>query len=82
MKKILAAVSAILFCFAFSSCNSESGDVNAAEEIIIDDIETEAESFAADTTVTTTAAEMAIMRALFNYLSLKKNGRIRYQMNS
>ena len=58
MKKILAAVSAILFCFAFSSCNSESGDVNAAEEIIIDDIETEAESFAADTTVTTTAAEI------------------------
>lgn len=58
MKKILAAVSAILFCFAFSSCNNESADVNVAEEIIIDDIETEAESFAADTTVTTTAAEI------------------------
>lgn len=41
MKKILAAVSAILFCFAFSSCNNESGDVNVADEIIIDDIETE-----------------------------------------
>lgn len=58
MKKILAAVSAILFCFAFSSCNNESADVNAAEEIIIDDIEAETESSAADTTVTTTDADI------------------------
>lgn len=58
MKKIFAAASAILFCFAFSACNNESADVNAAEEIIIDDIEAEAESSAADTSVTTTAAEI------------------------
>lgn len=58
MKKILAAVSAILFCFAFSSCNNESADVNAAEEIIIDDIETETESSAAVTTVTAASADI------------------------
>lgn len=58
MKKISAVISAILFCFAFSSCNSGGGDVNAAEEIISDNIETEAESSAADTTVTTTAADI------------------------
>lgn len=57
MKKILAAVLAILFCFAFSSCNNESADVNVAEEIIIDDIKTEGSS-AAVTTVTTTDADI------------------------
>ncbi|MDE6763747.1 MAG: hypothetical protein K2J73_08725 [Oscillospiraceae bacterium] len=56
MKKRLTAVLAILLCFAFSSCN-ESGDVNIAEEIIIDDIETE-ESAAEITTVTTTSADI------------------------
>lgn len=55
MKKILAAVSAIFFCFAFSSCNESGAAVG--EGIIIDDIETE-ETFSEDTTAVTAAADI------------------------
>ena len=68
MKKRLTVVLAILLCFAFSSCN-ESGDVNIAEEIIIDDIETE-ESAAEITTVTTTSADIVSETAAVTAVSV------------